>query len=208
MKEPKLYNTFVVLNGIIFVLALFPGVGPQNLNTMSHGIKKNHAYTVALTCFICDGALIILGGAGLKLSNSNTVIIIINCIGILFISIYLFIKIKSLFNVHKTYKISNEHDTLKISIMRALLLTWLNPLVFIDTIVVVGGAASHYVDLNWYLFMVGTIIGDFIWQFGLVYISGKLSHTLNQIKVWVTLDIFTVCILSYVLYKTIVLVMN
>lgn len=204
-------NILIVLNGIIFVLALFPGIGPQNLNTMSHGIKKNHAYAVALTCFICDGALIVLGGAGLKLSNSNTIILIINCLGVIFISMYLFVKIKSLFNlfnIHETYKISNEHDTLKTSILRALLLTWLNPLVFIDTIVVVGGTASHYIDFNWYLFMLGTIIGDFIWQFGLVYISGKLSHKLNQIKVWVTLDVITVCILSYVLYKTITLVVH
>ena len=201
-------NMLTILTGIIFVLALFPGIGPQNLNTLSHGIKKNHAATVALTCFLSDGALIVLGCIGLKLSNSSLITLTINTFGILFISFYLLIKIKSLFNTHAKYKILDVHDSLKISIMRALALTWLNPLVFIDTVVVVGGAASHYINLNWYLFILGTLIGDFIWHFGLIYIAGKLSYKLNQIKVWIMLDVITICILSYVLYKTILLVVH
>ena len=198
----------IVLTGIIFVLALFPGIGPQNLNTLSHGIRNNYAYTVATTCFLSDGALIILGGIGLKLSNSSLIILLINCFGVLFIAFYLLVKIKDLFKIHTKYKISTVHDSIKTSILRALALTWLNPLVFIDTIVVVGGAASHYLQSNWYFFMLGTIIGDFIWQFGLVYIAGKFSYNLNQVKVWVTLDIITIGILAYILYKTILLVVH
>ena len=201
-------NTLLVLSGILFVLAVFPGIGPQNLNTASHGIRKNHHYAVATTCFIADGLLIIFGGVGLKLSNSHLIITIINIIGIVFILFYLFIKIKRLFGSHEKYKISPQMDSLNTSITRAIALTWLNPLVFMDTIVILGGAASHYYNNDWYLFMLGTIIGDFIWQFGLVSLCSKFSYKLNNVKVWVSLDSFTIIVTSYVLYKTIYLVMH
>ena len=60
----------IVLNGILITLALFIGIGPQNLNIISHAIKKNHPYVVASTCFISDAILIIMGGFSIKFSNS------------------------------------------------------------------------------------------------------------------------------------------
>ena len=88
------------------------------------------------------------------------------------------------------------------------MLTWLNPLVFIDTIIIIGGASSHYTDANWYWFTLGALLGDVVWIYGLVFISSKLSHKLNNPMVWVILDTTTIIIMAFVLYKTIVLLMG
>ncbi|MBY0379873.1 MAG: LysE family transporter [Burkholderiales bacterium] len=198
----------ILLTGIIFVLGILPGIGPQNLNILSHGIRQNYHYVVGTTCVIADGVLIILGGVGLKLSNSQTIILVINIVGIIFIGFYILLKAKDLFNVHDKYNISSQIYTLKTSITRALVLTWLNPLVFIDTVVIIGGASSHYIGKDWFCFMLGAILGDIIWIYGLVFVSSKLSYKLNHPTVWFILDILTILIMTFILYQTIILVLR
>jgi L-lysine exporter family protein LysE/ArgO len=197
-----------LLTGFFFTLAILPGIGPQNLNTLSHGIKKNHHYLVGTTCVIADGVLIIIGCLGLKLSDSHSIILTINIVGILFISYYIISKIKNLFKAHTKYKINLTLDDKKTSIIRAIILTWLNPLVFIDIIIIIGGASKHYTGVNWYWFTLGAILGDIIWIYGLVFISSKLSNKLNNPTVWIILDIFTICIMIFILYKTLILIIK
>ncbi|MFN8769605.1 MAG: LysE/ArgO family amino acid transporter [Neisseriaceae bacterium] len=194
--------------GILFTLAVFPGLGPQNLNILSHAIKKNHHYAVATTCVLADILLIILGTTGLKLFNSKIIVLLINILGIIFIFFYVLVKIKNLFNWHKNYRITSQIDTKKTSIIRALALTWLNPLVFLDTIVIIGGVSSHYYHLDWFYFTLGSITGDIIWIYSLTFISSKFAYKLNNQRFWLILDSFTICMMIFILYKTILLVIK
>lgn len=201
-----LINHFsTIFTGALFVLAVIAGIGPQNLNTISHGIKQNHSYIVATTCFFADSVLIIIGCLGLSITSSPTINLIINIIGALFIGFYLLKKCISL-TKQKSYHINQVMLSRKQSILLALTLTWLNPLVFIDTIIIIGGTASHYTGSPLFDFLIGAIIGDFIWIFGLSYLSQKLANKLNHHKVWIALDIFTIMIMSWILYKTILII--
>lgn len=195
-----------LFTGLFFVLAILPGIGPQNLNTLTHAMKKNYHYLVGTTCVLADGVLILFGCIGLKLSDSSVLILIINIIGIIFISYYVILKIKDLFKIHIRYKIDSKLDDKRTSIIRALVLTWFNPLVFIDTIIIIGGTSSHYTGTNWYMFTVGAILGDIVWIYGLVFIASMLSHKLNKPSVWLVLDVLTIFIMVFVLYKTISLI--
>lgn len=194
-----------ILTGALFVLAVIAGIGPQNLNTISHGIKRNHSYIVATTCFFADSVLIVIGCLGLSITSSITINLIINIIGALFIGFYLLKKCISL-TQQKSYHINQMMLSKKQAILIALTLTWLNPLVFIDTIIIIGGTASHYSGRALFDFLIGAIIGDFIWLFGLSYLSQKLANKLNHPKVWIALDIVTIMIMSWILYKTILLI--
>lgn len=197
-----------ILSGAIFVMALIAGIGPQTLNIMEHSINKNYAYTVAGVCFIADGILIVAGGVGLSFSNSRIITLLINCGGIIFITWYLFVKLKSLFHKHNKYNIKAQQLSQMQSVIKALALTWLNPLVFIDTIVVIGGLASHYHGFEFVDFMVGAILGDFVWLFGLAFLAKTFSDKLNQVPVWVALDIFSIVSMSFILYKTVMLIIH
>ena len=201
-----MHNLIAILSGAIFVLAIISGIGPQNLNVITHGIRKNHSYTVALVCAIADISLILAGGIGLSLSGSQTIIVIINIIGIIFMSWYLFIKVKGLFRHHDQLVIKSIHETRKKAIIRALALTLLNPLVFIDTIVIIGATSSHYHGVEWVNFILGAILGDLVWLFGITFIAQSFAKQLNRVGVWVTLDILTIIVMIVVLYKTILFV--
>lgn len=198
-----LNNLLAILSGAMFVLAIIASIGPQNLNTLTHGIKRNHAYLVATTCFFADGVLILAGGFGLNLGKSKIIIDAINLVGLIFILWYLLYKIRSLFQSHSKFKISNKLLTKKQSIIQALALTWLNPLVFLDTIVIIGGTSLQYVGVAHINFILGALLGDFVWLFGLTAVATKFSHRLNRTWIWISLDVMTIIIMFIILYKTI-----
>jgi L-lysine exporter family protein LysE/ArgO len=196
-------NITAIFNGAIFVIAIIAGVGPQNLNTITHGIKKNYSYLVASTCFLADAVLILFGALGLGVSKSSVIIETINIIGILFMLWYLLYKIHGLFQKHSKFKINNKILSKKQSVLQALALTLLNPLVFMDTIVIIGGNSLQYSGTARINFIIGALLGDFLWLFGLTSISRKLAHRLNKTGIWISLDIMTIIIMAIILYKTI-----
>lgn len=189
-----------LFGGALFVIGVIAGIGPQNLNTMSHAIRRNHEYVVATTCFLADVTLILLGTIGLKFTESKWLLLIINIIGVIFLTYYLWTKLKSL-NTPHDLKFSTEIYDKKTAIIRALGLTWLNPLVFIDTIIVIGGASTHYSGWHNFAFILGAILGDFIWLFGLTSISRIFAEKLNRPNVWFILDISTIFLVAFILIK-------
>lgn len=197
-----MYDLVTIISGVIFVIGIISGIGPQNLNTISHAIKRNYEYQVATTCFLADSLLILIGCLGISFS-AKIIIVIINIVGTIFISVYLIQKIAGLFEKHNKYTINNQILTKKEAIKKALFLTWLNPLVFMDTIVIIGSAATHYKGINLFEFTFGAVLGDAIWIYGLTLGARSFSSKLNRPIVWFILDIMTVLILSFILYKTV-----
>ncbi len=196
-------NLVAIFSGTIFVLAVIAGIGPQNLNIISHAIKRNHALAVSTTCCLADLTLLIAGGVGLSLSGSKIIILIINVVGIVFMLWYLSVKIRSLFRQHKKLQIVEERQTRNQAILKALALTWLNPLVLIDTIVIIGGTSSHYHGTAWIDFMLGAILGDIVWIYGITFLASFFADQLNRVQIWIALDILTIGIMLVILYKTI-----
>ena len=193
-----------IISGAVFVMAVIAGVGPQSLNIMTHAIRRNNTYSVATTCFLADSVLILLGGIGLSLSGAKDIVLMINIIGILFMTWYVINKFISLFKHRNEFHIDDQIPlTQKQAIIKATAMTFLNPLVFIDTIVVIGGTASQYQGLNWLDFMVGALLGDFLWIYGLAWLSKSFSDKLNRKIIWILLDIMTIIIMLIILYKTI-----
>lgn len=192
----------ITTTAALLVIGIIAGIGPQNLNLISHAIRKNYTYEVAITCFLADTVLILIGCIGLMQINSKTFVAIINIVGIIFLSFYIFVKLKDLNKPHHI-KFDNTFITKKVAIFRALGLTWLNPLVFIDTIVVIGGTSAHYTGMQHLAFTTGAVIGDFIWLFGVAYFANRFSKQLNKPIVWKIIDITTIILISYIVIKLI-----
>ena len=196
-------HLMAIFSGAIFVLAVIAGIGPQNLNIISHAIKKNHSMAVSTTCCAADLTLLIAGGVGLSLGGSKSIIMIINIVGIIFMLWYLSVKVRGLFRHHEKFKVVEEEQTRNQAMLKALALTWLNPLVLIDTIVIIGGTSSHYHGMAWVDFMLGAIFGDIIWIYGVTYLARSFADQLNRVGVWICLDIITIVIMVVILFKTI-----
>ena len=196
-------HLMAIFSGAVFVLAVIAGIGPQNLNIISHAIKKNHSLAVSTTCCVADLTLLIAGGVGLSLGGSKSIILTINIVGIIFMLWYLAVKVRGLFRHHEKFKVVEEEQTRNQAMLKALALTWLNPLVLIDTIVIIGGTSSHYHGMAWVDFMLGAIFGDIIWIYGVTYLASSFADQLNRVGVWICLDLITIVIMLVILYKTI-----
>lgn len=192
----------IVFGSGLLVIGIIAGIGPQNLNTMSHAIRKNHAYLVATTCFVGDAFLILVGCIGLQFATSKIFLDTVNIIGIIFMCYFLWSKLT---NLTKAKQIKFEQQILskKVAVIRALGFTLLNPLVFIDTIVIIGGASTYYTGQQHLAFVIGALLGDAVWLYGLTILSRTFADKLNRAIVWVIIDIATIIIVAAVLIKMI-----
>ncbi len=183
-------------------MSIIAGIGPQTMNIISHSINKNYAVTVTSISAVADITLILIGCFGI-LSIENPIFLrIIYIIGISFLSYYTITKIFSLFK-HSKFKSSQNILSKKQSIFNAFALTWLNPLVFVDTIIVIGGNSSRYQNSEHLAFTIGAVIGDTLWLFGIMYISRRFSTLLNRNIVWKIIDIITIILVGLVIFKMI-----
>ncbi|MCC2626059.1 MAG: hypothetical protein K0R14_1932 [Burkholderiales bacterium] len=198
-----LEHVLTIFSGAIFGITIIAGIGPQSLNILTHAIKNNYPYLVAAICIIADGSLIILGSFSLGLGNSKLLFSLVNLFSIAFILWYISQKIRGLFRQFNQFNFNNKILNRSQSTLKALSLTLLNPLVFIDTVIIIGGNSLRYHGLARLDFILGTLIGDFIWLFGLVLVGRKFAYWLNKKLVWICIDVLTIAIMSIILYKII-----
>ncbi|MCX8514553.1 MAG: hypothetical protein RL017_389 [Pseudomonadota bacterium] len=198
-----LHNLINILSGMLFVMGIISGIGPQSLNILDHAIKRRNYIAVATTCCLADLVLLFLACVGLNLIITPLILAFINIIGIIFMVWYILIKFMDLFKRHQKIKLSREFETRNQAILRALALTWLNPLVYIDLVVIIGGTASQYKGSDWYDFVAGAILGDVVWIYGITFFAKSFSKQLDKALIWHAFDVLTIVIMSIILFKTV-----
>lgn len=71
-----------------------------------------------------------------------------------------------------------------------LAFTFLNPHVYVDTLLIIGGVAAQYEMDARYYFTVGAVLASGVWFYGIGYGAGFFSKTFQNPKAWRILDIF------------------
>ena len=107
----------------------------------------------------------------------------------------------------KNYKINNEisknQKELRTTIINLLIITYINPHVYIDTVILLGTISSNF-D-NKLLFGSGAIFASIIFFFFLGYGSKLISNLIINEKLWFWVDnIIGILMLSYGLYFIII----
>jgi L-lysine exporter family protein LysE/ArgO len=84
--------------------------------------------------------------------------------------------------------------TLKQTILTVLALTLLNPHVYIDTVIFIGGIANQFQEDKW-LFVIGAVTASFIWFFSLGFGASKASVLVSKPVFWKILDVFIAAVM-------------
>ena len=191
---------FDFIQGLIIGFALIIAIGPQNLFVIQQGLKKSHVFIVCLTCSISDSLLIIIG---IILSNyvsemSQNLVIYLKYLGASWLLLYGFLKIKNKYkkkNLNKNIKT----EKLKNIFLITLAFTFLNPHVYLDTIILIGTISLNFSDK--FSFATGVILSSFLFFFSLGYFSKYLSKYFNNEKSWMIIDnLFGVLMIFYGIY--------
>lgn len=181
------------IQGVLISGGLIVAIGAQNAYLLRQGLLGQKVYYACAVCFICDAVLISLGilGVGTVLQQYPFFLNSLALIGAVFLYWY------GLNSFYRAYK-GNSHldiqqnaskeQSLSKLVFTTLAITLLNPHVYLDTLVIIGGIGGTLgtEEKHWFLF--GSIVASFIWFFGLGYASKKLIPFFASNKTWVVLD--------------------
>ena len=188
------------IQGLIIGLTLIIAIGPQNLFVIQQGLKKSYVFTVCLICSVSDTLLIIFGiTLSTYLSDlSENLVQILKYFGASWLLIYGILKIKNSFR-RKEFEKKFKAEKLKKVLLITLAFTFLNPHVYLDTIILIGTISLNFE--NKISFAIGVINSSFIFFFILGYFSKYLSIYFNNKKSWKVLDnVFGALMICYGLY--------
>ncbi|MBT4391407.1 MAG: amino acid transporter [Euryarchaeota archaeon] len=199
MKEGRhdLSLESVWLEGFAISITLIFALGPQNVFVLRQGLMKNHVFISCLVCAFSDALLIAAGvlGVGAFISEIEEIQIWISIFACLFLTTYGVMRLNSALNPVGMEVNLEETKSVKTTIMAGLAFTYLNPHVYVDTLLLIGGASSRYVGDEQLFFGLGAASASFIFFFSLGYGAKLMSPILNNAKSWRIIDIIIAAIM-------------
>lgn len=194
-----------VLAGLGLGLSLIVAIGAQNVFVLRQGIRREHVLAVVVICALSDAALIAAGVAGLGfvLSAAPWLVVVARWAGALFLLSYGILAARRAWRGGEEL-MADEADAAVASapagatttitgsrlapvILTTLALTWLNPHVYLDTVLMLGSIAATHGDERW-LFAGGAIAASLLWFTALGFGARYLGRWLRTPRSWRILD--------------------
>ena len=177
-------------SGILSGLALIIAIGAQNAFVIRQGLQRQHVLTVVLFCAISDALLIAAGTAGLGkvIESAPEVLEIVRWFGVTYL---IFFGLKSLRSAFRHNTLTLEQGNLvsrKRTILTVLGLTFLNPHVYLDTVVFLGSIANQFPADKWF-FSAGAMTASFLWFFFIGFGSKMAARFMVKVIFWKVLDL-------------------
>lgn len=172
-----------LLPGFLTGLSLIIAIGAQNAFVIKQGLLRQHVLLIVLICAISDAVLIFLGtgGLGALVQSNQGLLEVIRWFGVAYLTWFGIKSVKSAFtNQSLEASESPTVSALKVA-TTALALTWLNPHVYLDTVILLGSVANQFDSNRWY-FAIGASVASVLWftviGFGARAASKYMSRTI------------------------------
>ncbi len=199
----------IFLKGFIVTISLIVAIGAQNAYVLKLGLLKQHIFKAVLFCSLSDLLLISAGvfGLGFIIKGNQLFINIIAVVGIVFLCFYAFMSFKSALK-NESLKIDNEVKTnpLKQVLTMLFVFTYLNPHTYLDTVLLIGGIGANIESKFQIYFLLGAVLGSFIWFLSLGYGARVLIPLFKKPITWKILDISIGLFMLYIAYGLINLI--
>ena len=179
------------VTGLLTGLSLIIAIGAQNAFVLRQGLARDRVGLVVAICALSDVVLICAGvaGIGTLVENAGWALDVVLWLGIAFLTAY---GLMTLWRARTPQSLRAEEaavSSLTGVAGKAVALTWLNPHVYLDTVLLLGSlAASHGSSGRWW-FAVGACVGSLVWFVGLGYGARLLSPYLARPRAWQVLDV-------------------
>jgi L-lysine exporter family protein LysE/ArgO len=177
--------------GLLTGLALIVAIGAQNAFVLRQGLAREHVAAVVAICAVSDLFLIVAGvaGIGTVVEQAEWVIDVIRWFGVAFLVAY---GIRSLAKARHSGALSAgvpEPLSRRTAVVTATALTWLNPHVYLDTVLLLGSIANTHGSQGRWWFAVGAGLASLLWFSGLGFGARLLSPLLALPRAWQVLDV-------------------
>lgn len=187
-----------LISGLLFGLSLIVAIGPQNAFVVRQGALRRHVGVVVLICAASDVVLIAAGvsGTGAVLAGRPWLLTVARVGGAVALLVYAALAARRACDPESVDRASPPGQAGRMATIAACLaFTWLNPAVYVDTIVLLGSVAHTQTPHQWW-FGGGAALGSVVW-FAALAIAARLAHAvLTRPRVWRAVDCFVAVVMT------------
>jgi L-lysine exporter family protein LysE/ArgO len=175
--------------GFIASFTLIAAIGAQNAFVLRQGIRREHVLPVVAMCTVSDIVLISAGiaGVGALISAHPSALNIAKFGGALFLVGYGLLAARRAWRPSSLSPSEKAPARLIEVLITCAALTFLNPHVYLDTVVLLGALANEHRDERW-LFGVGAVTASAVWFVGLGFGARRLAGLFASPLTWRILD--------------------
>jgi L-lysine exporter family protein LysE/ArgO len=189
----------VLLGGFGFGLSLIVAIGAQNAFVLRQGLRGEHVGLVVAACALSDALLIAAGvaGAGAVLAHAPTLGDAVRAGGALFLLSYAALAARRALRPGALMPARSgaEQAGRGATLATTLALTWLNPHVYLDTVVLLGTVAGAHGGQRW-LFAAGAALGSVVWFTTLGHGARLLRPLFARPAAWRGLDALVAVVMT------------
>jgi L-lysine exporter family protein LysE/ArgO len=170
--------------------SLIVAIGAQNAYVLRVGLSRRHVFAVVAICALSDIILIALGiaGMGALVRAAPVAIEILRWVGAAFLLCYAVFAASRAIHPTTLQAATSAAATLGSVVLTSLALTWLNPHVYLDTLLFLGSvAATHGEHGRWY-FGAGAATASVVWFALIGYGARLLGPVFARPLAWRILD--------------------
>ena len=193
------------LTGFFLGLSLIVAIGAQNSFVLRQGILGQHVFYVALFCALADALLISIGVAGISFFLNNIINQISSLLfgfSALWLTGYGVLRLKAVFKADIMVEIeSSKSEGLIPTLSIAAILTFANPHVYLDTMVLIGSVSQQFYENDKISFALGASLASFIFFFSLAYGAKLLAPKMQNSFSWRILDFLIALIMFTIAIK-------
>ena len=199
-----------MLNAILAGFALGGGlivaIGAQNAFVIRQGVLNAHIFWICLFCAVSDAVLIWSGvyGMGVVVQTLPWFIPVLTYGGAAFLIWYGVKAFKRVLNPTALDQEGKTTSSLFMALASCAAFTWLNPHVYLDTVILVGSIANSRPQGEQAFFALGATLASFIWFFAIGYGAKALRKPLSKPLVWRGIDLVIALIMFYLAYKLLI----
>jgi L-lysine exporter family protein LysE/ArgO len=178
------------ISGFLLGLSLIVAIGAQNAFVLRQGLRREHVFAVCAVCALSDAVLIAAGvaGFGALVTALPWLTPAMRYGGALFLGAY---GLRSLWAAWRNSSgldpAADEPKSLSATVLTCLAFTWLNPHVYLDTVVLLGSISTGYAGQR-IAFAAGASTSSVLFFFALGYGARLLRPLFANPRAWRVMD--------------------
>ena len=178
-------------SGFALGLSLILAIGAQNAFVLRQGLRGSHVFAVCLACAVSDAVLIVVGVAGFAVVSEALpgIAPLMRWAGAAFLLVYGALSFRAALGPSAALQpAAGEAGSLGRALAVCLALTWLNPHVYLDTVLLLGSVSTQYPGHS-LAFGAGAVTASFCFFFGLGYGARLLRPVFAKPAAWRVLEL-------------------
>ena len=178
-----------IIPGLLAGLSLIIAIGAQNAFVIRQGLTKKFVLLTVLICAFSDALLIALGASGLGalIKSNKNVLEFVRWFGVVYLLWFAFKSAKSALKKEVLNSAGEASADRKSVILTVLALTFLNPHVYLDTVILLGSISNQFGSDKWF-FVIGAMLASFIWFTAIGFGAKSASKFMSRPIFWKILD--------------------